>query len=132
MSLINDLKRHEGFRDKPYVDKTGHLTIGYGWNLDSGITQSEATYILESRVLLIKSVLRARLPFWQTLTKNRQDALTNMAFNLGMDGFLEFKQTLHHLSEGEYDKAADQMLKSIWAKQVGNRAVELSDMIRKG
>lgn len=132
MSLIDDLKRHEGFRAKPYQDTTGHLTIGYGLNLDAGITQTEATMILEHRVKLIQSQLRQRLPFWTQLSQNRQDVLTNMAFNMGIDGLLSFNKTLHHISNGEYREAADQMLRSLWAKQVGKRAVELADMMRVG
>ena len=32
--LKNDIKRHEGFRSKPYKDTVGKTTIGYGRNLD--------------------------------------------------------------------------------------------------
>jgi lysozyme len=133
MSLIEDLKRHEGFRAKPYMDTTGHSTLGYGFNLDTtGISQTEATMILEHRVKILQSQLRQRLPFWSRISQNRQNCLTNMAYNLGIDGLLEFKKTLQHISAGEYREAGDQMLRSLWAKQVGKRAVELADMMRNG
>jgi lysozyme len=132
MSLIEDLKRHEGFRAKPYQDTTGHLTIGYGINLDAGISQTEATMILEHRVKILQATLRQRLPFWSRLSQNRQDVLTNMSYNLGIDGLLEFKKTLQHVASGEYREAGDQMLQSLWARQVGKRATELADMMRNG
>jgi lysozyme len=133
MSLIEDLKRHEGFRAKPYRDTTGHLTLGYGFNLDTtGISQTEATMILEHRIKILQSQLRQRLPFWSRLSQNRQDVLVNMAYNLGIEALLEFKKTLQHIASGEYREAGDQMLRSLWAKQVGKRAVELADMMRNG
>ena len=132
MSIIEDLKRHEGFRSKPYKDSVGKLTIGYGLNLDAGISQSEATMILEHRVRLIYGVLQARLPFFANLSQKRKESLVNMAYNLGIDGLMEFKKTLTLIEEGKYSEAAVQMLKSKWATQVGKRAEELADMMDKG
>ena len=36
------------------------------------------------------------------------------------------------LKDGNYDTAADEFLDSRWAKQVGNRAIEVTDQIRTG
>ena len=45
------LKLHEGYRQYPYTDSLGIVTIGYGRNLESrGLTESEATYLLEQDV----------------------------------------------------------------------------------
>ena len=132
MSLIDDLKQQEGFRDKPYMDTTGHSTIGYGLNLDAGISEQEASMILEHRIGLLQYELKKRLPFWGKLDQTRQDILTNMAYNLGIKGLMEFKKTLAHIAAGEYREAADQMLRSLWAKQTKGRAVKLADMMKNG
>jgi lysozyme len=62
----------------------------------------------------------------------RADALLNMAFNLGIDGLLGFGNTLAAVYRGDYDKAAEGMLASKWARQVKGRAVELAEQMRKG
>jgi lysozyme len=55
-----------------------------------------------------------------------------MAFNLGVPKLIGFRNTLADMEAGRYDEAADGMLASLWAKQVGNRADRLADMMRKG
>jgi lysozyme len=58
--------------------------------------------------------------------------MINMCFNLGITGLCGFKNTLGMIQRKEYSKAADNMLQSKWARQVGKRANRLSEMIRKG
>jgi len=126
------LKRHEGFRSKPYRCTAGKLTIGYGLNLDAGITEEEASYLLETRVNTIVDDLIGLVDFWYKLTPARKDVLVNMAYNLGVPGLMKFKETLRLMREEDYESASDQMLKSLWAKQVPTRAKELSDLFRRG
>ena len=49
--LIAQLKRHEGFRAKPYQCSANKTTIGYGRNLqDVGITEGEAVSLLNNDI----------------------------------------------------------------------------------
>lgn len=130
MALVDDLKRDEGLRLKPYLDTTGHWTVGYGRNLtDVGISEAEAEYLLANDIARAESFLDASLPWWRTLSPDRQRALANMAFNLGPE-LLTFKVTLGRLQAGNYVAAAESMLQSLWAKQVGARAVRLAALVR--
>lgn len=131
MSVIDDLKVHEGFSAKPYQCSEGFLTIGYGLNLDAGITREEAEMLLAHRVKKVHLEL-VTLPFWHKLSEARRDVLINMAYNLGIVGLMKFKVTLGLITEGNYTEASRQMLKSKWAKQVGGRAVWLSNKMREG
>lgn len=130
--VVYQLKLDEGFREKPSRDSLGNWFIGYGFDLSAGITKREATMILEERVRL----LRIRLPFviegWKTLDFTRQDVLTNMAYNLGINGLLRFKNMLDAVSKQDFNRAADEMLDSIWSVQVGKRADQLADLMRSG
>jgi lysozyme len=45
---------------------------------------------------------------------------------------LKFTKTVALIKTGDYAQAADAMLKSKWAAQVGQRAVELSEQMRTG
>ena len=62
----------------------------------------------------------------------RQDAMINMCFNLGMTRLLGFKKALARMAEANYEYAANEFLDSLWARQVGNRADEIADMILTG
>jgi len=52
----------------------------------------------------------------------------NMCFNLGLKGLLGFNNTLAFIKAGDWERAANGMLASKWAKQVGMRAIELSEI----
>ena len=137
-SLLNRIKaqlvRHEGLRLKPYRCTAGKLTIGVGRNLnDRGISQKEAYAMLERDILDFEQQLLEEIPdVYNGLDEVRQSVLLNMCFNLGLKGLLEFKNTLAFVAAGDWERAANNMLASKWAKQVGMRAIELSEMMRKG
>jgi lysozyme len=62
----------------------------------------------------------------------RKDAMIDIAFNLGQTRLRLFKRALAAMEAGKYKDAATEFLDSKWAKQVGGRALELSDMISTG
>jgi len=129
--IINLIISHEGFRSKVYKCPAGKLTIGYGRNLeDKGISDSEAMFLLMNDVLSTERDISMMLPFFENLSYPRQCVLIDMGYNLGLQGLMEFKKMLEALHDGDYDKASKEMLDSKWAKQVGNRAIELSDIIK--
>lgn len=132
MNAIEQLKKHEGFRDKPYFCTEGHLTIGYGLNLDAGVTEEEAEVILSMRVEGVRKRLANAIPWYVNLNPPRQAVLVNMAYNLGVTGLMGFAKTLTHIRAGEYTKASNEMLDSRWAKQVPNRAQELAIQMLEG
>jgi lysozyme len=66
------------------------------------------------------------------LTPARQDVIVNMAYNLGLAGLGKVSRMWSALGDGNYDLAATEMLNSKWARQVGNRAVELAEQMRRG
>ena len=137
-ALMNRIKeqlvRHEGLRLKPYRCTAGKLTIGYGRNLDDcGISQKEAYILLENDIQDCDQSLIDEIPeIYNALDEVRKSVLLNMCFNLGISGLLEFNNTLTFIAAGDWERAANGMLASKWAKQVGKRAIELSEMMWKG
>ena len=132
--IKEQLVRHEGLRLKPYRCTAGKLTIVIGRNLDDcGISQSEAYVMLINDIMNCEKQLQSKIPdIYNGLDEVRKSVLLNMCFNLGISGLLGFKNTLEFIKVGDWERAANNMLVSRWAKQVGRRAIELSELMRKG
>lgn len=133
MTLKELLIKHESKRLRPYKCPAGKLTIGVGRNLDDkGITEEEAMYLLDNDIKDIISSCRETFSWFAFLDNVRQAVVVSMIFNLGLGGFLGFKNTIAAIREKDWNRAADNMLQSKWAEQVGNRALELAEMMRDG
>lgn len=133
VKLKTELTNDEGCKNKPYTDTVGKLTIGVGRNLtDNGLSNDEIDVLLTNDINQVVAQLNKSLPWWSDMTDNRQRVLANMVFNMGINAVLQFKNTLTFMRTGQYDKAADGMLQSLWAQQVGDRAKRLADMMRVG
>jgi lysozyme len=138
------LIRHEALRLKPYDDKTGQeigtlpsggkVTIGIGRNItDRGLTNEEAMYLLGNDIAIARKDLQQVLgPYFDGLNPARKAALVDMAFNLGVVRFGGFRKMIAAIRRGDWQTAADEMLSSLWAQQVGGRATDLAQMMRTG
>ena len=128
--IVEQLIKHEGLRLKPYKCTSGKLTIGIGRNLeDNGITKEEALYLLYNDIDACVIDLYREIPLIKDLNGDKQEVLVNMCFNLGINRLLKFKKFLSALKSGDFKEARKEMLNSAWAFQVGNRALELADII---
>ena len=145
--LINQLKRHEGLVLHAYRCSANRWTIGYGRNLqDKGlsneekemfgveksmdmltrkITKAQATKLLTSDVAEFEASVISKVSFFDELDSVRQDILINMAFNMGINRLMKFKNMLGKLKEHDYQGSADEMKDSKWYVQVGIRSSEL-------
>lgn len=144
MNLIDRLIKDEAIRLFVYDDQTGkplkagdtlvgNPTIGCGRELSkTGITDEETRYLLKHDIIRFSAELDKALPWWRKLSENRQQVLFSMAFNMGISGLLQFKNTLQAVEQGDYELAAQGMLASKWATQVGKRAHELAELMRNG
>ena len=136
-SLVEQLIRHEGLRLNPYRCPTGKLTIGVGRNIeDRGITEAEAMVMLENDIAGARADVDMLLEQFQIdkwrLNQARQNALINMAFNIGRRQLSGFKKMFAAIKDGNFDLAAAEMLDSKYAADVGQRAVELANQLSSG
>jgi len=129
MSLIEQLKRHEGWEAKPYIDTVGIPTFGYGFTY---ITLAEGEMILRNRIETYKQELIATFPWTKKLDSVRFNVLLNMTYNLGIARLSGFVNTLKAVEEGRWEDASRGMLASKWATQVKGRAVELAAQMLTG
>lgn len=124
---------HEGMRRKPYRCTAGKLTIGVGRNLDDrGISPDEAMYMLANDIRDSRRELSAAFSWFDKLDEVRQAVLIDMCVNLGLSRLQGFRNTLALIGVGKYEAAAQEMLNSKWAEQVGRRAQRLSRMMATG
>lgn len=131
-ALRRQLIRHEGLKKRPYYDTAGKLTVGIGRNLtDRGLSGAECLFLCDNDIDLAVHALAAYVWF-ADLDPVRQAVLANMMFNLGALRFAGFRRLIDAVKHQQYSLAADEMLDSAWAQQVGDRAVELAAQMRTG
>lgn len=141
---------HEGMRLKPYRCPAGKLTIGAGRNLEDnplrpeeaeylgrvslqdGISREEALFLLHNDIRRTEALCRDKIPFWNMLDDERQYALLDMAFNLGIGGLLKFGKMLAALERQNYPAAAAACRQSAYARQTGKRAQRIARLIETG
>ena len=133
MNLIDTLVRHEGLRRLAYEDSVGVLTIGVGRNIEEvGLSDDEIYYLLKNDIRRCETELHNSFRWYKDLDQVRQEAMINLCFNLGITKLRKFKLALRAMEVKDYEDAADEFLDSLWATQVGQRAVEVTYMIRFG
>jgi len=131
--LIETLRRHEGVKNTLYKCTSDKWTIGVGRNLeDVGLSEEEIDMLLLNDIVRTKELMDDYIPWHNDLDEVRQEALINFVFNVGIGTTMKFKNAMAALEAHDYDTAAIEMLDSNWAKQVGSRAEEVTQMIKTG
>lgn len=131
-SLRKMLIRHEGFKSKPYTDSRGIPTLGVGRNLSCGLSDDEIMLMLNNDINRTTAFLAETYCWFESLNAPRQMALIDMAFNLGCKGFSGFKNMIKYIERQEWDRASNEILDSLYANQVGDRAKEIAEILRTG
>lgn len=135
------IKKHEGLRLKAYRCTADVPTIGYGHtegiseaDVKNGktITAEEAEALLEKDLNDAVEIAEYVFFSFPNLTPNRKAVLVDMAFNLGQFRLGRFKRLRAAVNVGDYEWASEEMLSSLWAKQVKGRALTLAGMMRTG
>jgi lysozyme len=140
-AVFEQLKIDEGVVYEIYEDHLGYATFGVGHLvLESDPEHGEpvGTPISEERVrecfekdlqTAIDECVVLYKDSWETFPGEVQEVLVNMLFNLGRPRLSKFKNFNAKLIAGDYAGAAPEGLDSIWARQVGNRAIRLMERL---
>lgn len=125
------IQRHEGFVLRVYLDSVQVPTGGYGhaFLVDSPISQEVAELLFD------EDFARCELDYEKLglkLDSVRRAVIIDMLFNLGLPRLRGFKKMFSAIKIGNFERTAEEMLDSKWARQVGYRAKKLSDMMRTG
>ncbi len=111
----------EGFSPSIYTDKTGHPTIGYGYNLS--VYSYEGKRITKAYGLLtdiLKENYKAFLSYgwYKNLDAMRRMVILDLSYNLGLNGLLKFKQFIKAIEDKNYALAVERLQKSPYFNQV--------------
>ena len=130
MSLIEQIKKHEGFRSTVYQCTEGYDTIGYGFAIkDLKLSKEVCDIILTEKLAKLQLNISNKFEWFDNSPDPIKDAVTNMCYQMGVSGFSKFKKTIYYLETEQYEEASTECLDSLWAKQTPNRAKEVSEAI---
>jgi lysozyme len=101
------LKTEEGFRAQKYLDSEGHVSIGFGFDVDAGISEYAASALLYAQTAELHHAL-LEFPWYAALNEVRQSVCLDIAFNDGLHGLLGFPSLIHYLSIEDWPNAAAQ------------------------
>ncbi len=132
-SEIVQIAKDEGYRRCVYKDTRGLDTVGFGHLLRANekykcINPHLAVKLLRKDYTEAQTSVERRYPWADGEVKL---VLINMSYNLGSTRLSKFKQTLAAMKAKDYDRAAGEMLDSIYARQVPNRAALMSVRIMR-
>lgn len=148
----------EGFRSLPYYCSQGYPTVGHGFKLGPKnaplkhytfeLPKSVSEFWLarhteglldefdkhaELRGALAACMLADKVDDpGEWYSSPRGCVLLSMAHQMGVDGLLQFKQTLKYVAQAAWSNASANMLKSLWADQTPNRAKRHAEQMRTG
>tara|TARA_R100000655_G_scaffold33594_2_gene66128 strand:- start:25383 stop:25784 length:402 start_codon:yes stop_codon:yes gene_type:complete len=132
MSLIESIKENEGYKSTVYTDTLGYDTIGYGFAIkDLELDEEVCDLILDKKLDKLIDATNNKFPFLRELPQDKCEVVFEMVYQLGLTGVSKFKKMLKALEIKDYDKASAEMLDSLWAKQTPNRAIKLSNQMKK-
>ena len=121
------LIKNEGLVLQVYKDSLGYDTIGVGRCLDkNGISEDEAMYLLENDIQRVVDNLDKMWEVWRSFPIPAQEVCVDMAFQMGIAGFMNFRQTRALMEMGCWLEASEEVLRSKYAVQTPNRAARNS------
>ena len=109
----------------------GKTTIGYGFNVEAGISQYAALALLDAQASELAYDL-SQLDWYSTLDDVRKSVMIECAFNLGLHGLLQFQQMISALRSGNWQGAHDELLSSKAAQQLPARYANLAKLLLTG
>lgn len=131
---------HEGCRLQAYLDTEENWTLGVGYNVTSRgldmfertigrqivwlttqpiINRSEAMLMLRADIVRVESAVKVHWPYYLKLDSVRQRVAIDMAFNMGLMA-LGFKNAIAAVEAKDWSRAARELYKSKWSRQVGD------------
>ena len=139
-ALREQLKIDEGVKYEIYKDHLGYPTFGIGHLITetdpehgkpdgTKISEDRVNEVFETDVAKFVSESKILFPDLDDLPDVAQQVIVNMAFNMGRPRLSKFKNFIAGVNDRDWTRAAEEMMDSRWATQVGDRAIRLRNQI---
>tara|TARA_B100000809_G_scaffold205161_1_gene206793 strand:- start:319 stop:762 length:444 start_codon:yes stop_codon:yes gene_type:complete len=139
-ALREQLKVDEGVKYEIYKDHLGYPTFGIGHLVTKSdpengepdgteVSEDRVNEVFESDVATFISEAKILFPNLDDLPEVAQQVIVNMAFNMGRPRLSKFKNFIAGVNDNDWVRAAEEMMDSRWADQVGDRATRLRNRI---
>lgn len=97
------------------------------------LSRTEAEWLLDRDIdRVIKDADAVFGEQWHRWSGGRQRAVLNMIYNLGVSRFRGFRNSIRLMQQEQWDAVATNILKSLWARQVGRRSERIAQLFRRG
>jgi lysozyme len=127
--VLPRLQTEEGFRASVYRDTQGHQTLGFGFNVDAGISKYAATALLNAQITELDATL-AGFPWYVNANDVRKSVFLDLAFNGGLHGLLGFPLLLAAAARDDWEGAAAQC--QVKNPELASRYAKLAELLRTG
>jgi lysozyme len=138
--LLESVKKHEGYRNKVYLDTLGKRTVGVGHLCVEDFWEDDKEYEEKFLMTILEHDLQTAIKGAKELMgehgcadidEQAEEILIEMVFQLGKNGVSKFKNMWKALAELNYVGASYEMLDSRWAKQTPNRAKAMAKTMKE-
>ena len=137
--LLESVKKHEGYRNKVYLDTLGKRTVGVGHLCVEDFWEDGKEYEEKFLMDILKKDLQQAIRQADLkceglkISDDAKIIIIEMIFQLGGTGVSKFRKMWQALQQDppDYAEASVQMLDSRWSKQTPNRAKEMAKHMKE-
>ena len=139
--LREQLEIDEGVVHEIYLDHLGYPTFGighlvtdtdpeYGADVGTKVDETRCIEAFNEDVETVIADCHILYPDFDDLPEEVQQIVANMMFNMGRPRLSKFKGMKRGVDAKDWNAAADEMVDSVWYRQVTNRAERLVERMR--
>ncbi|MDB4345107.1 glycoside hydrolase family protein [bacterium] len=140
--LREEIEADEGCKYEIYLDHLGLPTFGighlvldidpeYGEEVGTPVSEDRVSTCFNRDVHTVLSECERLYEDFADLPEDVQRIIANMMFNMGYPRLSKFKGMKAGVDARDWNQAADEMVDSVWYRQVTNRADRLVERMRR-
>ena len=139
--LREELENDEGVVSKIYLDHLGYSTFGighlvrdtdpeFGLAVDTPVSEKRIEEAFLQDMNSVVSDCTKMFMEFNNYPEDVQRVIANMMFNMGRTRLSKFRNMKSNIDRRDWNAAADEMVDSVWYRQVTNRANRLVERMR--
>lgn len=137
---LKTIPEYEGRRNCIYRDSLGNETVGIGhlvkpsdddlFDARGCLTDGQVDLLYSQDLALATAGAISLVSNYVDQPDSVQQILINMTFNLGYTRLSKFDQFISFIVSKDYQSAAEDLITTLWYKQVGQRSIDIVDTLQ--